>query len=151
MRSLTMLNSIAQIAQEKLWEEFRNCFESEAAEEFLQILLTLMQITFVINHEYRRNIKNFAGRYQFMSADGQVTMAAVFRKGRMEVTEKAIDNPHITITFRDGKTLLNFIISPRQDILGSMLRHDVRTNGNLNYLNKFGYMAKQLQLMMPPL
>ena len=146
-----MLNSIAQIAQEKLWEEFRNCFESEAAEEFLQILLTLMQITFVINHEYRRNIKNFAGRYQFMSADGQVTMAAVFRKGRMEVTEKAIDNPHITITFRDGKTLLNFIISPRQDILGSMLRHDVRTNGNLNYLNKFGYMAKQLQLMMPPL
>lgn len=146
-----MLNSIAQSAQDKLWEKFRNCFESEAAEEFLKILLTLMQISFVLNPEYRRNIKNFAGRYQFMSADGQVTMAAVFREGRMEVMEKTIDRPHITITFRDGRTLLNFIISPRQDILGSMLRHDVRTNGNLNYLNKFGYMAKQLQLMMPPL
>ena len=76
-------------------------------------------------------------------------MAAVFKNGRMDVLEKVIDNPDITITFRDGKTLLNFIISPRQDILGSMLRHDVRTDGNLNYLNKFGFMAKQLQLMMP--
>lgn len=146
-----MLDSIALRAQEKLRERFRTCFESEAAEEFLQILLSLMQITFVINHEYRRNIKNFAGRYQFRSADGQVTMAAVFRNGRMEVMEKTITAPHITITFRDGRTLLNFIISPRQDILGSMLRHDVRTSGNLNYLNKFGYMAKQLQLMMAPL
>ena len=148
---MPMLDSIAQNAQNKLWEKFRNCFASEAAEEFLRILLTLMQITFVVNHEYRRNIKNFAGRYQFRSADGQLTMAAVFSNGVMEVTEHAIADPHITITFRDGKTLLNFILSPRQDILGSMLRHDVRTNGNLNYLNKFGYMAKQLQLMMPPL
>lgn len=146
-----MLNSIALRAQEKLRERFRMCFESEAAEEFLQILLTLMQVTFLLNHEYRRNITNFAGRYQFKSADGQVTMAAVFRNGRMKVLEKAIENPNISITFRDGRTLLNFIISPRQDILGSMLRHDVRTNGNLNYLNKFGYMAKQLQLMMAPL
>ena len=144
-----MLDFISQNAQEKLWENFRNCFESETAEEFLQILLTLMQIMFVFNHEYRRNIKNFNGRYQFASTDGQVTMAAVFKNGRMKVMEKVIDNPHITITFRDGKTLLNFIISPRQDILGSMLRHDVRTDGNLNYLNKFGFMAKQLQLMMP--
>ena len=42
-------------------------------------------------------------------------------------------------------------MSPRQDILGSMLRHDVGTEGNLNYLYKFGFMAKQLQLMMPQL
>ena len=29
------------------------------------------------------------------------------------------------------------------------LRHDVETRGNLNYLNKFAYMAKQLQRMLP--
>jgi len=144
-----MLDFISQGVQERLCRRFRNCFDSEAAEEFLQILLTLMQIMFVLNHEYRRNIKKFDGRYQFTSADGQVTMAAVFKDGRMNVMEKVIDNPHITITFRNGRTLLNFIISPRQDILSSMLRHDVTTNGNLNYLNKFGYMAKRLQLMMP--
>lgn len=144
-----MLDLITQQAQKKLWEKFQNSFTSEVAEEFLQTLLTLMQIVFVVNHEYRRNIKNFEGRYQFCSKDGEVTIAAVFHNNRMDVMEKKIDKADITITFRDGKTLLNFIISPRQDILGSMLRHDVVTEGNLNYLYKFGFMAKQLQLMMP--
>ena len=144
-----MLDLITQQAQKKLWEKFQNSFTSEVAEEFLQTLLTLMQIVFVVNHEYRRNIKNFEGRYQFCSKDGEVTIAAVFHNNRMDVMEKKIDRPDITITFRDGRTLLNFIISPRQDILGSMLRHDVVTEGNLNYLYKFGFMAKQLQLMMP--
>jgi hypothetical protein len=144
-----MLDLITQQAQKKLWEKFQNSFTSEVAEEFLQTLLTLMQIVFAVNYDYRGNIKNFEGRYQFCSKDGEVTIAAVFHNNRMDVMEKKIDRPDITITFRDGKTLLNFIISPRQDILGSMLRHDVVTEGNLNYLYKFGYMAKQLQLMMP--
>ena len=144
-----MLDLITQQAQKKLWEKFQNSFTSEVAEEFLQTLLTLMQIVFAVNYDYRGNIKNFEGRYQFCSKDGEVTIAAVFHNGRMDVMEKKINRPDITITFRDGKTLLNFIISPRQDILGSMLRHDVVTEGNLNYLYKFGYMAKQLQLMMP--
>lgn len=146
-----MLDLITEQAQKKLWEQFNNSFTSEAAEEFLQTLLSLMKVVFAVNHDYRRNIKNFKGRYQFRSKDGEVTIAAVFHNGSMEVMEKKIDRPDITITFRDGKTLLNFIIAPRQDILGSMLRHDVVTGGNLNYLYKFGYMAKQLQLMMPQL
>jgi len=68
----------------------------------------------------------------------------------MEVTDDVlIADPHITITFRDGRTLMKFLLAPKQDILGSMLRHDVVTEGNLNYLYRFGYMAKRLQLMMP--
>jgi hypothetical protein len=104
---------------------------------------------FVINPDYRQNIQGFTGRYQFLSADGGITLAALFDNGRMTVAEEVIDDPHITITFRNGRTLLNFLISPRQDILGSMLRQDVKTSGNLNYLYRFGFMAKQLQLMMP--
>jgi len=146
-----MLDLITQQAQKKLWEQLQNSFSSEVAEEFLQTLLTLMQFVFTVNDEYRRNLKNFEGRYQFCSKDGEVTIAAVFHNNRMEVMEKKIDQANITITFRDGKTLLNFILAPRQDILGSMLRHDVVTEGNLNYLYKFGFMAKQLQLMMPQL
>jgi hypothetical protein len=144
-----MPDFITAAALEKLWENYRNCFDSELAEEFLQTLLTLMQIVFVLNHEYRENIRHFNGRYQFSSVDGQVTVGVVFADGRMRVMEGVVDDPHITVIFRDGRMLMNFIISPRQDILGSMLRHDVRTEGNLNYLYKFGFMAKQLQLMMP--
>ncbi len=132
-------------------EDFRKCFTTEMVEDFLKTLLSLMKIAFVVNHEYRRNIKKFEGRYQFCSEDG-LKVAVLFHKGRMTVEDDVLlDDPHITITFRDGKTLMNFIISPKQDILGSMLRHDVSTEGNLNYLYKFGFMAKQLQLMMPQL
>ncbi len=139
----------APLATDKLWKKFQNCFESEAAEEFLEVLLNLMKIMFFINPRYRKNIQGFEGRYQFLSKDGQITMAAIFKDGRMHVEETVIDDPHIKIIFRDGKALLNFIISPRQDIIGSILRHDVETEGNLNYLYRFGYLAKQLQLMMP--
>ncbi|MBU0961882.1 MAG: hypothetical protein KKD01_00455 [Proteobacteria bacterium] len=144
-----MFDVIGAKGMEKVWADFRNCFDSELAEEFLQSLLTLMQIVFVINHDYRRNLDKFNGRYQFRSVDGEVTIGVLFANSRMKVVEGMIDSPHITVTFRDGRTLMNFIISPRQDILGSMLKHDVKTEGNLNYLYKFGFMAKQLQLMIP--
>ena len=146
-----MLEMITRQAQEKLWADFGNCLESEAAEEFLEILLTLMRIMFALNHDYRRNIKGFRGRYQFISRGRRITMAALFDKGRMTVREAVISDPDITITFRDGRTLIHFILSPRQDIIGAMLRQDVQTEGNLNYIYKFGYMAKQLQMMMPRL
>jgi formate C-acetyltransferase len=131
------------------WRDFDKCLKSEVAEEFLQLLLRLMELTFAVNPAFRKNIEGFAGRYLFKSADGEVTMAAIFKDGTMEVREALIDNADITVTFRNGRTLLNLILSPRQDILGSMLRQDVKTEGNLNYLYRFGAMAKQLQLMMP--
>ena len=42
---------------------------------------------------------------------------------------------------------MNYLLSPKPDILGSVLRQDVMVSGNLNYLYKFAYMAKRLQLM----
>ncbi|MBU4394826.1 MAG: hypothetical protein KKD78_07330, partial [Proteobacteria bacterium] len=71
-----MLDLITQQAQKELWEQFHNSLTSEMAEEFLQTLLNLMMIVFVVNYDYRRNIKNFEGRYQFCSKDGQVTIGA---------------------------------------------------------------------------
>lgn len=135
--------------ERELWQRFRNCFESGLAEDFLQILLALMAVMFGLDRDYRRNIDRFSGRYQFRSEDGRIRVAALFADGRMQVVEGEIEDPHITVIFRNSRSLLNFLISPRQDILGAMLRHEVRTEGNLNYLNKFGYMAKHLQLMMP--
>jgi hypothetical protein len=130
------------------WDRLRQCLATEAAEEFLELLLNAMKFMFAVNHDYRENIKKFRGRYQFKSKDGGLTIAAVFRDGRMAVKEEVIDKPDITITFRDGRTLFNFLFAPKQDILGSMLRQDVQTDGNLNYLYRFGFLAKRLQLMM---
>ena len=145
MLELTIQNKLAD-----MWKKFQRDLETEAAEEFLEILLNAMRLMFAISHDYRKNIRKFEGRYQFCSKDGRMTVAAVFKNGRMTVEEKVIENPDITVTFRDGRTLFNFLLSPKQDILGSMLRQDVQTDGNLNYLYRFGYLAKRLQLMMTP-
>ena len=135
--------------QKQLWKGLQECINSELAEEFLQTLLSMMALIFTFNRDYRKNIKNFKGRYQFKDVEGGITVAAVFKDGYMRVYEGTIPDPHITVTFRNGRALLNFLFSPGQDILGAMLRHDVQTNGNLNYLYRFGFLAKQLQLMIP--
>lgn len=128
-------------------ERFLNCLTSEFAEDFLQVLLTLMSFVLAIDHDYRKNIEGFSGRYQFLSQDGCITVAALFEDNAMEVCEERIAAPNITVMFKDGKALMNFLLTPKPDILGSMLRQDVSLDGNLNYLYKFAFMAKRLQLM----
>jgi hypothetical protein len=132
------------------WSRLQRSIETEAAEEFLELLLNAMRFMFTVSHSYRQNIKKFQGRYQFKSKDGGLTVAAIFNNGRMTVKEKEIDHPDVTITFRDGKTLFQFLFDPKKDILGSMLRQDIQTEGNLNYIYRFGFLAKRLQLMMTP-
>lgn len=121
---------------------------SAAAEGFLRLLLKLMSVAFMLNiKDIRDNIEGFSGRYVFRSKDNSIVASAVFEKGSMKVYDRVIENPDMRVTFRDDKALLNYLLSPRPDILGSVLRQDVMVSGNLNYLYKFAYMAKRLQLM----
>ena len=128
-------------------EKFGGCLTSEFAEDFLQLLLGLMSIVFLFDHDFRKNIEGFTGRYQFRSKDGCITVAALFGDDRLEVREEEIPDPDITILFKDGKALMGYLLTPKPDILGSMLRQEVSLDGNLNYLYKFAFMAKRLQLM----
>lgn len=128
-------------------KKFSEGLESEFAEDFLKLLLNLMSIAFKIDHKFRKNIEGFNGRYQFKSKDGHITVAALFGEDKLEVKEAEIEDPDITILFKDGKALMGYLLTPKPDILGSMLRQEVSLDGNLNYLYKFAYMAKRLQLM----
>jgi hypothetical protein len=65
----------------------------------------------------------------------------------MTVKDSVVDDPHVTINFRNPKALREYILSSKPDILGALLRQDVVPDGNLNYLYKFAFMAKRLQLM----
>jgi hypothetical protein len=131
-----------------IMKDWFKSMESESAEGFLDLLLKAMSLVFTLNAKgFRRNIEGFRGRYLFRSADDALTVSAVFDGGAMKVRKGKIDAADIIITFKDGKALMNFILSPKPDILGSMLRQDVSLEGNLNYLYKFAYMAKRLQLM----
>lgn len=132
---------------EPAMKKFSDCLTSEFAEDFLQLLLGLMSVVFLFDHDFRRNIEGFNGRYQFRSKDGCITVAALFRDGQLEVREEEIPDADITILFKDGKALMGYLLTPKPDILGSMLRQEVALDGNLNYLYKFAFMAKRLQLM----
>lgn len=114
-------------------------FDSEIIEEFLELLLNAMRLFFIFN-------RNFKGRYLFKSRDGGITVSAIFEDGKMMVQEKEIPDTDIVISFKNAKALRDFIFSPKPDILGSILRQDVVVDGNLNYMYKFAYMAKRLQL-----
>jgi hypothetical protein len=128
-------------------KKFIGSLESEFAEEFLETLLRLMSLVLFIDPEYKRNIAGFNGRYQFLSSDNGITVAAVFKDDVMKVSEEVIADPNITVTFKNGKALMNYLLSPKPDVLGSLLRQEVRLDGNINYLYKFAFMAKRLQLM----
>jgi len=132
---------------DKVLNKFIGCMESELAEDFLKILLELMGVVLLIDSDYRKNIIGFKGRYQFRSSDGAITVAALFDNDELCVDEAVIEKPDISVTFANGKALMNYLLSPKPDVLGSMLRQEVRLEGNLNYLYRFAYMAKRLQLM----
>ena len=132
----------------RLMEKWLNSMETEFAEEFLKTLLTVMSFAFFFNYRnIRPNIEGFNGKYLFRSKDDKLTVSAVFENNILKVAEKKISNPDITVTFKNGRTLLNYLLSPKQDILGSILRQDVVPEGNFNYLYKFAYIAKRFQLM----
>lgn len=122
------------------------CLDSEMLDEFLELLLRAMSLSFRLDRDFRRNIDGYEVRYLFRSRDGKIATSVEFHAGRMKVRERAISNPDITITFKDGRALRQFLLSENPDIIASLLDSDIAYEGNINYLGKFAYMAKHLQL-----
>jgi hypothetical protein len=131
---------IAKLRSKRLSEEL--C--GKVTDRFLELLLSGMDLAFCLSKGYRKNIRDFEGRYLFRTADRLVATAATFKEGDMEVHEEAIEDWNVRITFKDAAALMAFIFSRDQDILDSLLANDVEVDGNLNYVYKFGFMARDL-------
>lgn len=140
----------------KMSEEFKRVVETEAVEEFLVLLLSLMSLTLFVDENYRKNIRKFRGKYLFKTKDKGISVRAVFgphpifRYDRLSVREGGLENPDLTVTFKNARALMNYLLSPRRDILGSLLRNEVTLSGNMNYIYKLGFMSSQLQQMVLP-
>ncbi len=120
-------------------------------EDMLLLLLDGMGLMFLISRRYRKNIEGFEGKYVFRSVDGSFAVSATFRNGKMKVKRGELDGPNITVNFKNSHALMNFLFSPKPDVLGAMLNQDVVLDGNLNYLYKFAYMANHVRLKGPEL
>jgi len=128
-------------------KKFVKTLESEFAEEFLDVLLKLMGLVFCIDKDFRRNIENFDAKYVFKDKSGDIIISAVFKNSKLKVVKEQIGAANIIIIFKDQKALMNFLLSPKPDILSAILNQDVTYEGNLNYLSKFAYMATHLCYM----
>ena len=114
-------------------------------DKLLEALLRGMDMAFWLSRGYRRNIKNFKGRYLFVTRDGDVAASAIFNNGDLDITEDSIGDWDVKVSFTDDIALLEFLLSQNQDVLNSLLENKVEVEGNLNYLSRFGYLAKDLE------
>ena len=142
------LNIFRRWWKRRIERQYLKCLESEIAEEFLELLLKLMRLAFKVDRDFRRDIDGFTGRYQFRSVDDSVTVAALFTGRDLKVKEELIPDPHITVVFKNGRALMNYLLSTDRDILRLMLNNEVVVKGNVNYMFKFGYLANHLQLAL---
>lgn len=117
-------------------------------DNFITLLLRGMDLFFCLTQDddFQRNLENFEGRYFFKTADADETIkaSATFSNSDMYVHEDAIADWDVMVTFKNGKALRDFLFSEKQDIFDSISRSEVEVDGNLNYIYKFAFMAKDI-------
>ena len=62
----------------------------------------------------------------------------------MYVEDKAIDDADVSISFKDGRAMAEFLFSDNPDLISGLLDNNISFQGNLNYIFKFAYMARHL-------
>ncbi len=117
----------------------------KVTDEFLEALLRGMDLSFCLSKGYRQNIEGFDGTYVFKTDDGRVGCSAVFSGGDMEIDSQTRSPYDVRVSFKDARALWRFLLAENQDILDSILANDVDVDGNLNYIYKFGFLARDLQ------
>lgn len=128
--------------QRKLVKNMTN----EALDEFLELLLKVIALKLRIDARYRQNIAGFRGRYVFRTQDGKIAVSAIFEENELKVLDDPVKESDVTVTFKDGAALCEFLLSKDPDVFAFILDNKIDYEGNLNYVLKFGYMAKRLQL-----
>ena len=116
--------------------------EGEATKEFLDILLHLMELRFLVDSDYRENIKNFTGAYRIKDQAGELNYLVKFHNGKMDFTrDDPVSKADVTLTFDKMSTLRDLLLAIKTDVLQVILKNQVLVDGNYNYLYKFGFMA----------
>ena len=65
----------------------------------------------------------------------------------MQVNDEKIDDVDVVLTFKNARAFFDLVLSPNSDVVGALLSQDIAVDGNLNYVDKFIYMARRLQRM----
>jgi hypothetical protein len=129
---------------EKLSKRLKAELCDKLTDDFLKFLLEAMEVAFILSGDYRENICDFQSTLVFDTANQGVAGTALFKHGKMTVDDRAIVPSDVQVTFTNAKALWSFLLSENQDVLNSILENTVEVEGNLNYLYRFGFLAKEL-------
>ncbi|MHA1491477.1 MAG: pyruvate formate lyase family protein [Promethearchaeota archaeon] len=83
----------------------------------------------------------FNAKYQFSTRDGEFNLNLIFENGNITVAEGKIDNPNITIYYKDKKTLAETWDKSADETLEYLLTNEMSFDGNMAYLTKFSYIT----------
>lgn len=133
---------LSRVFSRKLVEQIR----TRTTDDFLGMLLRGMDLAFALSRSYRKNnLERFRARYVFATSDGKVGATAQFEDGDMKIFDGAADDFTVRVRFKDAASLRRFLFAEKQDVLDSLLNNEVELDGNVNYIYKFGYMARDLE------
>lgn len=131
-----------------LGDRLVNMIGGNEIEGLLEVLLELMSLTLILDKDFGRNIKNFNANMVFTDKAGDFYVVAQFQNGKLKVSNKKQENYAFKLAFKDEKALAAILFSGAPDILKAMLNQEVDFEGNINYMNKFAYMALHLVLSL---
>jgi len=117
----------------------------ENLERFKQSL-SLLDVVFS-RKRYRKEIVNedtgytFNAKYQFSTRDGEFDFYLVFNEGEISTGEGKIDDPNITIFYKNRATLAETWNKSADETLEYLLDNRMSYKGNMTYLTKFSYLT----------
>ncbi|MFX0075252.1 MAG: pyruvate formate lyase family protein [Candidatus Hermodarchaeota archaeon] len=109
--------------------------------------LNLLAMIFDTRRKMRREIYNektgfiFNAKYQFTTKDDAFNVHVIFKDGKMTVHDGKIDDPNITIYYKDKATLANLYSKSAEESLDYLLTNEMGYIGNMSYLTKFSYLT----------
>ncbi|MBY9016957.1 MAG: hypothetical protein KGD68_14805, partial [Candidatus Lokiarchaeota archaeon] len=93
--------------------------------------LNLLAMIFDTRRKMRREIYNektgfiFNAKYQFTTKDDAFNVYVIFKDGKMTVTDGKIDDPNITIYYKDKETLANLYSKSAEESLDYLLTNEM--------------------------
>ena len=124
-----------------------NELEIEKELENFKNQLNLLAMIFDTRRKMRREIYNektgfiFNAKYQFTTKDDAFNLHMIFKDGKMTVADGKIDDPNITIYYKDKETLANLYSKSAEESLDYLLTNEMGYIGNMSYLTKFSYLT----------
>ena len=110
----------------------------------------MMGAAFSIMPKIRRQIRSKNGdgynsKYVFTTFNKDVAVFASFTNGRMKTRPWAIENPDVTVFYRNASIMRDLLSTkPKGELFNAMLNGDMVFEGNLSHLARFSFLTTEV-------